>query len=549
MEIIMMIQKKIKRTMKRKRPSKGFALILAMIFLTLFSAFSVTMISSSALNAKSAVNHKVANNALFAAQSGVELAKYLVATIQPQSSVYNHVTVEQANQTWVALYQNIQQKIPDLTQIDVDTQTDYEIINAGPINYGTKGCSFSISFCRYTNDPHTILIEAVGTDGNVKRTINLDAGIKKDNDVMQYAIASRGRMWVTGDSTIHGNILSSWDRADISPFNVTQDSTILGTVNTVLSLDQIQHENAFQLEYLDENNNPVFDDDGNRVYSQQDQVQGQHKGINYGQESQNIAGMDIDDYQTDMYKDYVIDQGAGNIPPSEAIETEYFPHASGDYSLPRDGSPEHTYNLRLQRHVYENVTFTDARLPDDRNALFRNCTFEGVLYIDCYKSGNNKYNNVRFENCDFNGAIVTDVPQSLKWKQNCLYFTGEAAFNNTTDVPATILAPHFNVNLGNTNPQQTDNNVLTGAIVGGIVDVRGNAQVYGTIISMCDTTGWSSGYVTNIGATLGDGGSETTELGDIGTIQITPDDEKMLPSGIMTPIVIKVDQNTYSEKI
>ncbi len=64
---------------------------------------------------------------------------------------------------------------------------------------------------------------------------------------------------------------------------------------------------------------------------------------------------------------------------------------------------------------------------------------------------------------------------------------------------------------------------------------------------MCDTTQWSSGYVTNIGATLDDGGSETTELGDIGTINITPNRENMLPSGIQTPIVIKPLQGTYQE--
>jgi hypothetical protein len=156
---------------------------------------------------------------------------------------------------------------------------------------------------------------------------------------------------------------------------------------------------------------------------------------------------------------------------------------------------------------------------------------------------------VRFDNCTFNGPIITNVPNQLKWQNNCLYFTGEAAFNNTSSIQeATILAPHFNVNLGNTNPVQSDNNILTGAIVGGIVDVRGNAQIYGTIISMCDTTQWSSGYVTNIGATLGDGGSETTEVDDIGVISITPEEDKMLPSGITTPILIKPLQGTYSEE-
>ncbi|MBN1359141.1 MAG: hypothetical protein JW993_01045, partial [Sedimentisphaerales bacterium] len=156
----------------------------------------------------------------------------------------------------------------------------------------------------------------------------------------------------------------------------------------------------------------------------------------------------------------------------------------------------------------------------------------------------------RFEDCTFNGVIVTDVPQPFNWQRNALYFTGAATFDNQSSVQeATILAPHFNVNLGNTNPEQSDNNLLTGAIVGGIVDVRGNAQIYGTIISMFDTTPYSSGYVTNIGATLDDGGSETTELGDIGVISITPEEDMMLPSGISSPIIIKPDPTTYSESV
>jgi hypothetical protein len=194
------------------------------------------------------------------------------------------------------------------------------------------------------------------------------------------------------------------------------------------------------------------------------------------------------------------------------------------------------------------MTFTNSKLPNNYNALFRNCTFEEVLYVDCAKSTSTNYNNVRFEDCTFNGVIVTDTPSQLKWQHNALYFTGQATFENTSSIQeATILAPHFNVNLGNTNPVQSDNNVLKGAIIGGIVDVRGNAQIEGTIISMCDTTQWSSGYVTNIGATLNDGGSETTVLGDVGVISITPDAGQMLPSGILSPIVLKPLHNTYSE--
>jgi hypothetical protein len=326
---------------------------------------------------------------------------------------------------------------------------------------------------------------------------------------------------------------------------MTSDSTVLGTINTVLTLDQIENE-SYQMETLDEDGNPMFDEYGNRIYSSGDEVQAYHEGINYGQTDNDVPGMDISDYNTDMYNNLSLTEIAEC--PSGDREVEYFPHASGNYNYPRDGTPSYTSNLKLTRHVYEDQEFTDAILDDNRNALFRNCTFNGVLYIDCYKSASTYYNNVRFEDCTFNGTIITDVPQVFKWKQNCLYFTGSATFDNQSGIEeATILAPHFNVNLGNTNPEQSDNNVLTGAIVGGIVDVRGNAQVNGTIISMCDTTQWTSGYVTNIGATLNDGGSETTELGDIGVITIAPEKDQMLPSGISTPIVIKPLQDTYCE--
>ncbi len=278
-----------------------------------------------------------------------------------------------------------------------------------------------------------------------------------------------------------------------------------------------------------------------------------------------MPGMDISDYDTTEYREatYYSNGGGGDIYYAGSATNytgnldslgdtcgtkyryEYFPHAAGNYTMNRPGGG----GLYVKRYIYKNQTFTNARLPDNKNALFINCTFEDVLYVDCSRTSTSYTNNVRFDNCTFNGTIVSDTPSYFNWQKNCLYFTGGATFQNDDDKEATILAPHFNVNLGNTNPVSGDENVLTGAIVGGIVDVRGNAQVYGTIVSMADTTMYPSGYVTNIGATLDDGGSETTQPGDVGTIDITPAEEKLLPSGIMSPIVIKPDLDTYSEGV
>jgi hypothetical protein len=524
-------------------------------------------------NAQVAGNQRKVDTALYAAQSGLECAKRIIATIDLDMETYtNIVTDDEADEAWTKFCSNLpaldgrsfsaQTSLPDGNGVQVVT---------GPISFGPAGVSFRLRFYRYNDDPRTIRFEAIGNNNDITRKIGMEMQITKENLLTQYAIASRGRMWLTGDSTIHGNIYSSWDRTDISPFNMTSDSAVEGTINTVLSLDEIENEGAFQLETLDENGKPM-DANGNplgtnyedRYYGPDDEIQGYHEGINYDVHDQTqMSGMDISDYDTTVYYNdtRVINGGSGDIPtPSstrcydsdEQLENlpvtcgekwryERFPHDAGNYTT---GS-----GLQLKRYIYKDQTFNNIRLQDNRNALFINCTFNGVLYIDCSQTSSSYVNNVRFDNCTFNGTIVSDTPQYFNWQKNCLYFTGGATFQNDDETEATILAPHFNVNLGNTNPVSGDQNILKGAIVGGIVDVRGNAQVYGTIVSMADTTMYSSGYVTNIGATLDDGGSETTQPGDIGTIDITPAEDKLLPSGISSPVIIKPDLKTYSEGV
>jgi hypothetical protein len=539
-------QKKSKKLNRR-----GAVLIVSMLFVLIFSALAVSMATMSGTNVQLATNQHKVNSAFSAAQSGIECGKYIISTVNLAETGLNYVTEAQANEVWMDLCTHLQSTALDgQTVPSADTFIDGigsgdEIVTSA-INFGSNNGDFELRFYRYDGDPYTIKVQSSGTDGQVTRSISLDLEITKDSSVLEYAIASRGRMWLTGDTTIHGNLYSSWDVPNVAPFNMTSDSKVMGTINTVLTRDQIDAQ-SYQLETLDEYGNPV-DANGDplgsnyedRYYSSSDEIKGYHEGINYGVPTESVPGTDISDYDTSIYDDSLTEIPAC---PSEDIEVEYFPHEANDYS-----SPSSYWSRELHRHVYENQTFTNAKLPNNRNALFRNCTFEEVLYVDCSQSTSSYYNNVRFDDCTFNGVIVTDTPSELKWMHNALYFTGEATFENTSSIQeATILAPHFNVNLGNTNSTQTDNNVLTGAIVGGIVDVRGNAQIYGTIISMCDTTQWSSGYVTNIGATLGDGGSETTVLGDIGVISITPNAEQMLPSGILSPIVIKPKLDTYSE--
>lgn len=578
---------------------KGFALVIVMIFVVVFSALSVSLFTMSATSVQASTNHRAANNALNAAQSGLEYARYLAKQCGTINIVLDYQQYKDGNFTsqadtiWSSLCNNLSA-----------TTSGDNWVEADNLRFDDSGATFTV---RFERSGYTITALCTGRDDDVERSIRMSFEIgKEDDEILNYGLVGRGRMWITGDTTIYGDIYSSWANTSVSPFNMTEDSTVLGTINTALSKETVDNA-SWDMETLDsqeramfEFSDTVYDKNGcelpenygtekdgylvdscgdyvydaegsrvavdysTRVTSTVDEIQGTHEGIHYGQDKAGSIDdyLDIHKYDTTYYYDIAKDnpiepvmetvtttdrRGRTTTTEQPVTTTEYFPHGDGGYTDYKSGS------VTMNRCTYENTTYNNAYLSSNQNALFKDCTFEGVLYIDCSQQTSGSYNNVRFENCDFKGVIVTNTPDKLKWQYNALYFTGSANFNNTSDIQeATILAPHFNVNLGDANngEVESDENVITGAVVGGIVDIRGNANIHGTVISMCDTSQWTSGYVTNIGATLNDGGSETTSVEDVGTIEITPDKEQTLFPGLKEyPCTISLSPltDTYTE--
>jgi len=523
--------------MKRKQSfSRGSTSVLALIFMSLFAALSVSFAALSNTNLQMARSHRDLAMARTAAESGLQYAIFLVSNYIPPSEAFtahNTVNEQEADDTLFYFSQHVEQVLSDSDIIR--NVSGNQVVSPGDI-VGWHGAEsqftvpaqgnlpvqsnstalFSLRFKLETNvDDNTpqIVVTSMGTHGTVSRAVQLTFPIEKESQVLSYAVASRSRVIITGDSTIDGDIFSTWDHPEIAPpFTMDAQSTVNGNLDTVLFEDD-------------------FADAG---YALEDEVHGQYDSINYGEEEGHMTGMDISDYDTSQYND-----STTILPASDTIQNEYFPHVAGDYSRASDGS-----SRQLQRHVYENQTFTNANLPAGRNALFNNCTFEGILYIGI----DSNTNNVRFNNCQFDGAIVTGVASDFLWTKNVLYFTGSANFDNQFMEESTILAPNFNVNLGNTQELQATESVLTGAIIGGIVDIRGNAKIDGTILSMYDPIKHGSSaraYGTNVG--FSDENNEAGIPEDIGTITISPDPTRLLPSGIVSPIVITRDGNSYVE--
>ncbi|MBL1216494.1 MAG: hypothetical protein D8M59_03265 [Planctomycetes bacterium] len=225
----------------------------------------------------------------------------------------------------------------------------------------------------------------------------------------------------------------------------------------------------------------------------------------------------------------------------------------------------------------------------------------GTEYIDKYDyqhwdppltiNGNPVYdtrpfsNNVRFDGCTFIGSVVTDPITSFTHVRNKVQFTGNTRFSldgseidgtnltqeekdnalndfntNLSELEkSSLMAPNFSVDVGNfTNAEERV--TLQGTIVTGVLDIRGSAEVIGTLLMTFRPVrgegvlyygGSPASFNTTIGYFGpddgdGEGTDPTPEVG-YGNIMIKYDPDIPLPDGIMAPLTIGYVRGTYVE--
>lgn len=271
----------------------------------------------------------------------------------------------------------------------------------------------------------------------------------------------------------------------------------------------------------------------------------------------------------------------------------------------------HPYDY-YNRPVYENMEFTNIIIPAGTNALFRNCRFIGVTFVETAtdntdpnynysgiqaSDGTYMYpdmtvtvtnpatglqeeigdtktvsNNVRFDGCTFEGAVVSSAPQQFTHIRNKISFTGTTSFEiddsvNLTDDEkslfkrSTILSPHYSLEIGTfVSPLHDDETVeLSGMIVAGLVDMRGQIKINGSIVTtfvpeanMAPVVGATSPqFNTTLGyfsSASGDLEAEMPAEG-LGMIQLRYDPSISMPDGITGPIEIKALKSTYYEGV
>ena len=203
-------------------------------------------------------------------------------------------------------------------------------------------------------------------------------------------------------------------------------------------------------------------------------------------------------------------------------------------------------------------------------------------------------NNIRFHDCTFIGTIAGVMPTEYTHWRNKIQLTGETRFYIYSDDPdlydqldaadiravidamdisvleelrkSSILLPGWSADIGSftndqaANPLDTPKVKLKGTIVAGILDIRGTADIFGTLLTtfrpvstegplfyggLTDAFNTTIGY---FGPMDGDGeGTDNPAAFGFGEITLRYDPDALLPDGIPWPIRIDPDPATYTE--
>ena len=204
-------------------------------------------------------------------------------------------------------------------------------------------------------------------------------------------------------------------------------------------------------------------------------------------------------------------------------------------------------------------------------------------------------NNVRFDNCTFLGSIAGDKPDEFTHWRNKVQITGETRFYIDPEDPdllkeiadghpnapgwqntlegmdaadieelskSSLLMPGWSIDVGNFTNELATKVKLKGTIVAGILDVRGTADVFGTLLmtfrpiagagplfygGLPDAFNTTIGY---FGPSDGDGEGvdpDDATFNGFGEITLRYDPNAMLPDGIPWPIQINSEPLTYVE--
>lgn len=177
------------KSKKSNKTRSGIALVLAMIFLAVFSTLAAVTISQSSKNVAISGNHRQANRAFNNAHSGLEVIRYQLAGLVIEGSAD---ATTRFNAVAAPLVANMGATYDGTTLIIADTSIASE-----------NGEVFTATLTQPTES--SIQLNITGKSGNAKRLISSNFDFDQiGNSVFDFGVATKGPLSMTGQAGIDG---------------------------------------------------------------------------------------------------------------------------------------------------------------------------------------------------------------------------------------------------------------------------------------------------------------------------------------------------------
>ncbi len=410
---------------------RGVALIIAMIFVALFSALSLGMLTMSSTNVQVANNYRKANRALVSAQSGLDVSKYWVGRVYMPGDTTASARFDQ-------LASFMHSDMASNAYITSD-YTSGVSLNVDSVSLDSSGGqSFSTTIKPVDND--TVHVEVIGRDGGITRTVGIDYtfGVRQES-VFDYGMASKGPVHLSGNIDLNGTKLAV--EASVYIESDTEDDALSITGNSQIAGDVI-----------------ITDPDGTVS------LQGGQAGIG-GETGQDA----IDNHVT-----------------TGAAPTEF--------PMPNTSHFEQYVNgvtIDSDTDTSTDATFQNVRIAAGTNPTFSgNVTLEGIVFIETPNvvtfAGGTNITGIIVGDGDMNDNSGTNQIIFLGnvSSQSVSQLPGDSQFDGLHDETGTFLmAPGFSVGFGGSF------DTLNGAIAANGIAFFGNAggTIGGSVLNYSDT--------------------------------------------------------------
>ena len=186
---------------KKRGLEPGSALIIAMIFVAIFSTLGLAMLANSSTNMQTSSNHRQANRAFESAHSGLEVVRYLFEglSVSGLTAPENRVA---------ALYNQLQNRIVETDMSGVYAMYDadeksIELYNVY-LDYST-GKSFSCQISQSATDDMMMVANITGFSKEVCRRLRVNFAFEEDTDaIFDFGIATKGPLYMSGQAIVEG---------------------------------------------------------------------------------------------------------------------------------------------------------------------------------------------------------------------------------------------------------------------------------------------------------------------------------------------------------